>query len=110
MQPQLESVVCVSTRGCDLADGRPIGPGETQHDVDVFDTHNRQLLDDGRLSILPAPTPAPDLTKLGRPALDAMALQLGVANAAELSNKGAVIAAIKAAHAADPATQEGSRR
>lgn len=42
-----------STHPEDLASGRVVEPGEIV-EVDVKDSHNRRLVDDGRLILIPA--------------------------------------------------------
>lgn len=40
---------CVSTRPIDLADGRPVAPGERVRNLDVDAEHNQALVDAGVL-------------------------------------------------------------
>lgn len=47
-----DDVMNVSTHPIDLADGRPLGPGESAGDVDTNDPHNADLVESGLIAVV----------------------------------------------------------
>lgn len=48
---QIETVKNTGTHPVDLADGRPLAPGETAPDVDTTDSHNADLIESGLITV-----------------------------------------------------------
>lgn len=51
---------CVSTHPIDLADGRPVAPGDRVRNLDTSDEHNQRLVDEGALLEEPAKSKTSD--------------------------------------------------